>query len=176
MLVRTIRRPRHPENPDDLSGQGRAPNLRPLSAAMFPKTLLLSELNCVREAVDRLLQDPQSCALVVDQLGQPVGTFTEQKCLRLLASEAYRTDSRESCRLLRDVMQPNPIMVPEDQDPLVLAQMLLDRDEELAAVMQDGILMGVVARRSLLRVLARLDVPQCTPQVRRICRVERGRP
>ena len=174
-LVKMIRRARDSES-SALPGQRRAPNLRPLSAAMFPNTLLLTELNCVREAIDRLLQDPQCCALVVNQLGEPVGTFTEQRCLRLLTSAAYRADPGENCRLLRDIMQPDPIIVPEDYDPFALAQMLLARDEELAAVMRNDVLLGAVARRSLLRVLARPEIPQCTPQVRRFCRVERGRP
>ncbi|MDD9967087.1 MAG: CBS domain-containing protein [Myxococcales bacterium] len=170
-IVKTIRIARDSERPSRPAP--RMPQLPRLEEALEPHPIFFDPSSCVRDALQTLTNRQQSGGLVIDGRARPIGEFSQAAALRILASGAYHGRRLAGCNLIGELMRPHPIVVADSADPFAVAGQLLAQDREVAAVMRGDHVRGYVSRTSLLRLLAQVDDPQCTPKQRAACREER---
>ncbi|MBK8974377.1 MAG: CBS domain-containing protein [Planctomycetes bacterium] len=103
------------------------------------------------DAVEHLLTHSQCAAPIVDPDGVVVGVLSEFDCLRCLASADYHGWPAGT---VRDIATCKPITVRPDTDMFELASLFQQhRIRQLPVVDEQGRLLGMVARPSLLRAL-----------------------
>lgn len=150
---------RNSERPPVASGK---PPMGPNAGdALEPQPLVLHSFHCVREALTALRRSGTCAAVVIDGGRVPIGDFSMGDVLRVLAAGAYHQGCRAGCRMVRDVMRADPILVRKTSDAFELAQRLASSDREVAGVVEGDLLVGVVSRRSLVALLERPYDPQC---------------
>jgi len=105
----------------------------------------------VREATTVLTEHGFAAVPVVDDIGHVVGIFSE--------SDALRADTREAGRdapVTSAMATPVEVIGPSTE-VAVIAERMLARRLRCMPVVEEGLLVGVVSRRDLLRVLVRDD-------------------
>ncbi|UER53442.1 CBS domain-containing protein [Kineosporiaceae bacterium SCSIO 59966] len=133
---------------------------------MTSPAVTVQEDDTVRYAAELLLHHRIASAPVVDAGGRLVGIVSEADLLRGRTQRDPRahltpppqepvTDRPASS--VRDVMSTRPLSVRAGADVDDAARMLLDHGIKAAPVVEGGRVVGVVARRDLLRSFARPD-------------------
>lgn len=109
----------------------------------------------VREAITLLTEKGFAAVPVVDDLGHVVGIFSESDAVRVAVTAADGVDHRGDPVSIA-MVRPVEVVTPGTDVAVVAECMLADRLRCLPVV-EEGLLIGVVARRDLLRTLVRDD-------------------
>jgi CBS domain-containing protein len=109
----------------------------------------------VREAVTVLTEHGFGAVPVVDELGHVVGIFSESDAVRTTMSTVDGRDRRNDA-VSTTMTAPVEVVTPGTAITTVAERMLAGRLRCLPVV-EEGLLVGVVARRDLLRTLVRDD-------------------
>lgn len=107
----------------------------------------------VMDALTALLHRGFSGAPVVDDAGRLVGVLSEQDCLRVLANAAFHAAPEGR---VREHMTQRVETITPDADLFDVAGMFQTGGHRRLPVVRDGRLVGVVARRDVLRALETL--------------------
>lgn len=102
----------------------------------------------VREAVTALTEHGFAAVPVVDENDQVVGIFSE--------SDGLRAEHRGGERVTAVMHAPVEVTAP-DADVAVIAERMLASHLRSMPVVEEGLLVGIVARRDLLRTMVRTD-------------------
>lgn len=102
----------------------------------------------VREAVTILTENGFATVPVVDDSGHVVGIFSE--------SDGLRADGRRDAPVTTAMAAPVEVTAP-DADVATIAERMLTRHLRALPVVAEGLLVGIVARRDLLRTMIRTD-------------------
>jgi CBS domain-containing protein len=105
----------------------------------------------IREATTVLTEHGFAAVPVVDDVGHVVGIFSESDALRADASDMGRDEPVTSA-----MAAPVEVVAPT-AEVSTIAERMLTRRLRCVPVVEEGILVGVVARRDLLRMLVRDD-------------------
>ena len=118
----------------------------------------------VRFAGAVLLKHAIASVPVVDEDGHLVGVVSESDLLRDRVEDDPRAHLRDTAveretrgLLVADVMSPRVLTVHEQDDASLAARLLLDHGVKALPVVHGRRVTGIVARRDLLRALARPD-------------------
>jgi CBS domain-containing protein len=109
----------------------------------------------VRAAITLLTEKGFAAVPVVDDLGHVVGIFSESDAVRAAMSTAGGVDHRDD-PVSAAMVRPVEVVTP-GTDVAVLAEHMLAGRLRCLPVVEEGLLIGVVARRDLLRTLIRDD-------------------
>jgi CBS domain-containing protein len=112
----------------------------------------------VREAITLLTGHGFAAVPVVDDLGRVIGIFSETDAVRaavLPAGAAHRVDHRDD-PVSATMTTPVEVVSP-GTDITTVAERMLAQRLHCVPVVEEGLLIGVVARRDLLRTLVRDD-------------------
>lgn len=105
----------------------------------------------IREATTVLTEHGFAAVPVVDDVGHVVGIFSESDALRADAREAGRDEPVTSA-----MASPVEVVAPTAEVATIAERMLTQRLRTVPVV-EEGLLIGVVSRRDLLRTLVRDD-------------------
>ena len=105
----------------------------------------------VREAITILTEHGFAAVPVIDDVGHVVGIFSESDALRADTTPTGREEPVTSA-----MVTPVEVVAPT-ADVGTIAERMLTRRLRCVPVVEEGILIGVVSRRDLLRILVRDD-------------------
>jgi len=117
---------------------------------MTRRLITLNPAMDVFEAIDVLLKNRISGAPVVDDNGQYVGVFSERDSLNMLVTAAY--EQLPTTQVEGFINRENPT-IEEHTDVLTIAQIFLNSHARRLPVLKDGVLVGNVSRRDVLRAI-----------------------
>lgn len=106
------------------------------------------------EAIDILMDNGLTGATVVDEENRVVGLLSEKDCLQTLLKGAY--DQMPSGPV-SEYMSAEVITVPPDTDIFKLAEMFMKRVYRRFPVVENGVMVGQVTRRDLLRTIQKFS-------------------
>ena len=109
----------------------------------------------MREAITLLTEKGFAAVPVVDELGQVIGIFSESDAVRATMTAADRVDHRDD-PVSTAMSTPVEVVTP-GTDIATVAERMLARRLRCLPVVEEGLLIGVVARRDLLRTLVHDD-------------------
>ena len=121
---------------------------------MTKKLVTLCPTMDVFEAIDVLLRKRISGAPVVDHHGCFLGIFSESSSMRVIVNAAY--DGLPDAGLMAFVDTDPPTVSP-DTDMLTICQTFLDQATRRLPVLKDGVLLGQVSRRDVMRKVVSLQ-------------------
>lgn len=124
----------------------------------------------VMAALDALLKRGFSGAPVVDEAGRLIGVLSEQDCLRVMSGAAFHAMPEGQ---VRDNMSRVVESIAPDADLFEVAAMFEQGHHRRLPVVEDGRLVGIVARRDVLRALDHLRRSRETAAERFEARAER---
>jgi len=129
---------------------------RPLLARdiMVTRLVTLSPQMDVFEAIGLLLKHRISGAPVIEEDRRFVGVFSEKCCMRVLVDAAY--DQIPTTKLYA-FMDTEARTVTEETDLLTIAQIFKDTTARRLPVLRDGILLGQISRRDVLKAAHQLN-------------------
>ena len=105
----------------------------------------------VLRAAQLLIKFDISGAPVLDKHGRLVGMLTERDCMQVALQGFYHG---EPGGLVKKHMSPDPQFVSPDQSILTVAEMFIQGRFQRFPVVDNGRLVGVIARRDVMRALA----------------------
>lgn len=105
------------------------------------------------EAAGKLLRERFSGAPVLEADGAVVGVLSEQDLVRALIGVESNLQPQG---LVRDWMTPTPVTVPPSATVYELARFFRDHSIRRVPVVEGGVLLGLVARREVVRELHHL--------------------
>jgi CBS domain-containing protein len=117
----------------------------------------------VKDAAAALVEHGINAVPVVDDGRRLVGIVSEADLLRLEepygagAGRASPPGKRPRPRTVREVMTRAVYTMPEDADAAAAARLMLRHGLKSIPVVAGGLVVGIVARRDLLRLVARSD-------------------
>jgi CBS domain-containing protein len=109
----------------------------------------------IPDVIDFLLKHKISNAPVVDSKNgrtELVGFISERDCLACLANESFYGDASQT-ETARTIMRAHPVCVTPETEVFALASILISHGFRHLPVVSDGVLVGIVSRRDVLRVL-----------------------
>jgi CBS domain-containing protein len=107
----------------------------------------------VLEAMEVLYNKGKSAAVVVDDDYRLVGILTEKDCLRVLLSEVYDRFEAIGRSRVADFMSPVVETLTPSMDIFAIASVFLRTNFTSLPVLENGILIGSVARLSMLAAI-----------------------
>lgn len=110
----------------------------------------------VRTAMALLLRHRISGGPVVGDRRQLVGTLSEGDCLRAVSAGAYDGQPMNVGRLVKDLMNCEPLTIAPSTDIYAITQTFVQNDVRRLPVIEAGIVVGQVSRRDVLRVISAL--------------------
>ncbi len=119
---------------------------------MTKKLVTLKPSANVFEAIDRLLQHNISGAPVLDNDRKFLGIFSEKNCMQVLLTDRYHEMPNST---VGSYLQENPKTVSDDADILKIGQIFLSDSLRRLPVLRDGVLVGQVSRRDVLRAMSK---------------------
>ncbi|MCJ7815259.1 MAG: CBS domain-containing protein [Xanthomonadales bacterium] len=105
----------------------------------------------VLRATQLLIRSNISGAPVLDKHGRLVGILTERDCMQVALQGYYHG---EPGGLVKKHMSPDPEFVSPDKSILTLAEMFIQGRFQRYPVVDNGRLVGVIARWDVMRALA----------------------
>jgi CBS domain-containing protein len=129
-----------------------------VSDHMIAKPVLVSPETDIFEAIHLILVNKISGVTVVDDRKRPVGVLSELDCLKAILTGTYyqMVGGRVSDYMSKgeiDTISPN-------DDILLVAQSMLDHKRRRRPVVNDqGVMVGQVTCRQLLKALKEMDMP-----------------
>jgi CBS-domain-containing membrane protein len=102
------------------------------------------------EAIDLLLTHHVSALPVVDEEGYLVGILSERVCLEAFVSAEYYESPPQ---LVRDLMTEEVVSVTHDTDIMKVAALFSEKKFHHFPVLQNGLLVGQISRRGVIRAL-----------------------
>lgn len=115
---------------------------------MTQNLVTLSPEHEVFQAVEILLKKRISGAPVVESNGNFLGIFSESSCMRVIINAAY--EGLPDAGLMPFVDCDPPTISP-NTDLLTICQTFLDQATRRLPVIENGMLMGMVSRRDVMR-------------------------
>lgn len=115
---------------------------------MVKKLVTLRPEMDVMEAVSMLLRNRISGAPVVDSTGRYLGVFSEKCSMQVIMDAAYEQLPSSEVRLFMDTEAQT---IEPDTHLLSIAQLFLLTPYRRLPVLEDGVLMGQVSRRDVLK-------------------------
>lgn len=103
--------------------------------------------------IETLLARRISGAPVVDQRRRLIGMISEGDCMRLLVSDAYDGEGRGAQRTVRELMSKATTVVEPDADVYRIAQVFVTEKRRQVPVCDQGVVIGQVSRRDVLRTM-----------------------
>jgi CBS domain-containing protein len=126
--------------------------LRQISVRSYMTTRLISftpEMS-VSEAIRKMLEHKITSAVVMDEHGKLVGSFSESDCLRAAYHAGYHEDPGGK---VRDYMATDIPVIDPETSILKVTEMFMREPYRSYPVMEDGVLVGVISRVDVLRAL-----------------------
>jgi CBS domain-containing protein len=109
----------------------------------------------VRDGILRLTEKGFAALPVVDELGRVIGIFSESDAVRATMTTVDGSDHRDDP--VSAVMTAPVEVVAPGADIVTVAERMLAGRLRCLPVVEEGLLIGVVARRDLLRTIVRDD-------------------
>ncbi len=104
----------------------------------------------IQEAISTIIEKRISGAPVLDEGRHLVGNLSEKDCLRLLVDQAYNNLPAET-RKVSDYMSTKVMSFPPSTNVVDAAIEFLNSPIRRYAVVENGVLIGQVSRREILR-------------------------
>lgn len=120
-------------------------------AFMTRSFVTVSPQTDIYEAMDTLLKNKVSGAMVVDQYKNLVGIISEKDCLKLACGDTY--DQLQPGGPVENYMTQNPITIDTSTGLAEVAELFLGNPYRKLPVLKDGRLIGVVRRRDVLAAI-----------------------
>lgn len=130
-----------------------------VSDYMLAKPVLVTPDTDLYRAIHAILVNRISGVTVVDEVGRPIGMLSELDCLNGILTGTYHQSVGGK---VKDYMTTGPIeCVGPNDDILVIAKAMIERKRRrLPVVNAEGVLVGQVTCRGLLKALKDFDVPE----------------
>ncbi len=126
---------------------------------MLPKPVVVHPDTDLFEAMHLILVNKLSGVTVVDGHHRPVGVLSELDCLRAILSPTYYGEE-VGHHPVRDAMTAEVETVGPDDDVIDVARSMIEnRRRRRPVVNEDGVMVGQVTCRQLLKVLKDFDRP-----------------
>jgi len=115
----------------------------------------------VKEAVEILWRKSLFGACVVDKEGRLIGILAEKECLRVYfqAYEAKTPHLLEE-KKIKEILPENFITIPGSLGILEAAQIFLKSEFRRLPVVDNGVLVGQITRRDLVRAIRQYSVEE----------------
>lgn len=124
---------------------------------MTEDVVTISPESSIQEAIEMLLKQEFSGLPVVDHSGSLVGIVTEFALLGLVYDDRIRSDSVSK-------HMTTEVLTVDVNDPVsMVADLCIVHRVRRVPVMDKGRLVGLIARRDVLRALYEAKAPICTP-------------
>ncbi len=138
------------------TGRPKPPD-KPLDArtCMTTKLTTFDPKQTVKEVMEVLLKSKISGGPVVEEQRILVGMISEIDCLRALASASYDQSPYQTDRTVLDMMSRNVISVSPDEEVFAMVQLFSKHSIRRLPVVEDGVVVGQVSRRDILRELSK---------------------
>lgn len=104
----------------------------------------------IQEVIDTIIDRKISGAPVLDANRKLVGIISERDCLRIIVDQAYHNLPMES-RKVSDYMTRDVKTLPSSSDIVAAADEFLKSPVRRLPIVENGILLGQVSRRDILR-------------------------
>lgn len=130
-----------------------------VSDYMILKPVLVTPETELFQAIHQILVNRISGVTVVDEAGRPIGMLSELDCLGGILTGTYHQSVGGK---VKDYMTTGPIeCVGPNDDIMIIAKSMLERKRRrLPVVNGEGVLVGQVTCRALLKALKDFDVPE----------------
>jgi len=119
--------------------------------AMSSRLLVLRDDQDILDALRLLVENQLSGAPVVDALGELVGMLTERDCLRIALEAGYYSAISGT---VADFMSVDVRTVDANTPTIEVAELFVNCRYRRLPVLEDGRLIGIIARRDVLRQLS----------------------
>ncbi|MBS1978117.1 MAG: CBS domain-containing protein [Bacteroidetes bacterium] len=104
----------------------------------------------IQEAIDIIVEKKISGAPVLDERRRLVGNLSEKDCLRVIVDQAYHNMPVQS-KTVADYMSTNVKSFPPSTNVVEAAIEFLSSPIRRYAIVDNGVLIGQVSRREILR-------------------------
>lgn len=130
-----------------------------VSDYMLTRPVLVTPDTDLFKAIHEILVNRISGVTVINEAGRPVGMLSELDCLHGILTGTYHQSVGGK---VKDYMTTGPIeCVGANDDMLLVAKSMIERKRRrLPVVNSDGVLVGQVTCRALLKALKDFDAPE----------------
>ncbi len=130
---------------------------RPLVArdCMATKVITFHPEQTVKHVMGVLLKCNISGGPVVDDEMRLLGMISEIDCLRTLASGSYDHSDYETDRSVSEMMSRNIVSVSPEEEVFAMVELFARHSVRRLPVVEDGVVVGQVSRRDILRELSK---------------------
>jgi CBS domain-containing protein len=108
------------------------------------------------EVIEIIIDKRISGGPVLDEAGQLIGIISEKDCLRIIVDQAYHNQLYDSPKVA-DYMTRKVITLSHDSDIVAAAGEFLNSPVRRLPVVRDGVLLGQVSRRDILRAAKKIN-------------------
>ncbi|MDX1589642.1 MAG: CBS domain-containing protein [Oleiphilaceae bacterium] len=113
-------------------------------------SLYFAETDSVEKVAAALVKHRELGAPVLDSQQHLVGFITEQDCIKEMLNDSYYAQEH---LLAKDIMSTRTVSVAPDSNVLQLAEEMTNRKPKLYPVVDEGRVVGIIARSDVLRAL-----------------------
>jgi CBS domain-containing protein len=108
------------------------------------------------EVIEVIIDKRISGGPVLDEAGQLVGIISEKDCLRIIVDQGYHNQPYDAPKVA-DYMTKKVITLSHDSDIVAAAGAFLNSPVRRLPVVRDGVLLGQVSRRDILRAAKNIN-------------------
>jgi len=117
---------------------------------MTRRLTTLTPDTAIMQAVNTLIAKNITGAPVVDDERQMIGILTQKDCMKVVLNAAYHS---EIGGLVRDFMSTDIASLSPEMSLIEAAQKFLDQNYHRYPVLDEGVLVGLLSRRDILRAM-----------------------
>jgi CBS domain-containing protein len=110
----------------------------------------------INEVIDIIIEKKISGGPVLDENHQLVGIISEKDCLRIIVDHAYYNSPQDSPRV-SDYMTAKVKTLPHHANIVSAATEFINSTVRRLPVVQDGVLLGQISRRDILRAAKKIS-------------------